>query len=122
MEMLLNTVRKVDYDQLKEYAQGDENSLKDNLAICFLNPNDFKKLGLTSSLNLKLSNENGEVIIKVKQDENVPSGTIMMPVSIWASQLTGVYDESLVFKNLEINAEPTRERVFNIAEVLESIR
>jgi hypothetical protein len=45
-----------------------------------------------------------------------------MPVSIWASQLTGVYDESLVFKNLEINAEPTRERILNIAEVLESIR
>lgn len=122
MEMLLNTVRKVDYDQLKEYALGDENSLKENLAICFINPNDFKKLGLTSSLNLKLSNMNGEVIIKVKQDENIPTGSTVMPVSIWASQLTGVYDESLVFKNLEVNAEPTRERVLNISEVLESIR
>jgi formylmethanofuran dehydrogenase subunit D len=122
MKLLLNTVRKVDYDQLKEYALGDENSLKENLAICIINPNDFKKLNLTSSLNLKLSNINGEVIIKVKQDEDVPQGIIIMPVSIWASQLTGVYDESLVFKNLEINAEPTRENVLSVKELLDSLK
>ena len=122
MEMLLNTLRKVDYDQLKEYALGDENSLKKNLAICILNPSDFKKLNLTSNLNLKLSNNNGEVIVKVKQDENIPSGIIVMPVSIWASQLTGVYDESLVFKNLDIAAEATRESVLSISELLESIK
>jgi formylmethanofuran dehydrogenase subunit D len=122
MEMLLNTVRKVDYDQLKEHALGDENSLKEKLAICIINPTDFKKLNLTPSLNLKLSNMDGEVIVKVKQDEDVPSGTLIMPVSIWASQLTGVYDETLVFKNIEINAEASQERILSISELLESLK
>ena len=90
MEMLANTVRMVDYDQLKEYSFGDENSLKENLAIGIINPEDFGKLSLTTSLNLKLSNEYGEVIIKVKQNKDVPIGTILMPVSIWANQITGI--------------------------------
>ena len=72
MEMILNTVRMVDYDQVREYAFGDDNSLKENLAICIINPDDFTKLNLTPSLNLKLSNNNGEVIIKVLQDDPLP--------------------------------------------------
>lgn len=122
MEMILNTVRMVDYDQAREYALGDDNSLRERLAICIINPNDFRKLSLTPSLNLKLSNDNGQVIIKVKQNEDIPQGTIIMPVSIWASQLTGVYDESVVFKNLKTTAEATQESVLTIKELLESLK
>ena len=122
MEMILNTVRMVDYDQVREFAFGDDNSLKENLAICIINPEDFKKLNLTPSLNLKLTNDNGEVIIKVKQDDNIPAGTILMPVSIWANQLTEISDDSLVFKNLKINAEATRESVLHIKSLLESLK
>ena len=122
MEMILNTVRMVDYDQVREYAHGDNHSLKDNLAIGILNPEDFNRLNLTSNLNLKLSNENGEVIIKVKQDKNIPIGTIVMPVSIWANQLTGINKETLVFKNLKTNAEATGENVLDIKDLLKAIK
>ena len=122
MEMILNTVRMVDYDQVREYAHGDNHSLKDNLAICILNPEDFNRLNLTPNLNLKLSNENGEVIIKVKQDKNIPIGTIVMPVSIWANQLTGINKETLVFKNLKTNAEATGENVLDIKDLLKAIK
>lgn len=122
MEMILNTVRMVDYDQVREYAFGDDNSLKENLAICIINPEDFNKLNLTPSLNLKLSNNNGEVIIKVKQDEKIPPGTIVMPVSIWANQLIGINNESIVYKNLKTNVEATRENVLDIRNLLESLK
>lgn len=122
MEMILNTVRMVDYDQVREYAFGDDNSLKENLAICIINPEDFNKLNLTPSLNLKLSNDNGEVIIKVKQDEKIPPGTIVMPVSIWANQLIGINNESIVYKNLKTNVEATRENVLDIRNLLESLK
>jgi formylmethanofuran dehydrogenase subunit D len=122
MEMIVNTVRMVDYDQVREYCFGDEQSLKEHLAIGLLNPEDFNKLNLTSNLNLKLSNENGEVIIKVKQDDNIPIGTIIMPVSIWANQLTGFKDEVLIFKNFKINAEATRETVSDMGNFLKAIK
>ncbi len=122
MEMILNTVRMVDYDQVREYAHGDDHSLKDSLAIGILNPEDFNRLNLTSNLNLKLSNENGEVIIKVKQDKNIPIGTIVMPVSIWANQLTGINNETIVLKNLKTNAEATGENVLDIKDLLKAIK
>jgi formylmethanofuran dehydrogenase subunit D len=122
MEMILNTVRMVDYDQVREYVFGDDNSLKENLAICTINPDDFTKLNLTPSLNLKLSNNNGEVIIKVLQDDDIPPGTILMPISIWANQLTGIQNKSIIYKNLRINAESTRESVLDIKDLLESLK
>jgi formylmethanofuran dehydrogenase subunit D len=121
MEMIVNTVRMVDYDQVREYSFGDDNSLKERLAIGILNPEDFNKLNLTSNLNLKLSNENGEVIVKVKQDDNIPLGTIIMPVSIWANQLTGINNDILILKNLKTNAEATRETVLNIKDLLKAL-
>jgi formylmethanofuran dehydrogenase subunit D len=121
MEMIVNTVRMVDYDQVREYAFGDNNSLKENLAIGILNPEDFNKLNLSPNLNLKLSNENGEVIVKVKQDENIPLGTIVMPVSIWANQLTGINNDILILKNLKTNAETTKEDVLDIKDLLKTI-
>ena len=69
MEMILNTVRMVDYDQAREHAIGDEKSLEQNLAIGILNPSDFKKLNLTRSLHINLSNKNGQVIVAISLQE-----------------------------------------------------
>ena len=63
--MIINTVRMVDYDQSKEYSLGDDSSLKENLAIGLLNPDDYDELKVTPNLNLKLANEHGQVIIKI---------------------------------------------------------
>lgn len=122
MEMIINTVRMVDFDQSKEYVLGDDKSLKTNLAIGFLNPEDFKKLSLTPHLNLKLLNENGEVIIKAKQNEDIPQGMILMPVSIWANMITGISNKQLIFKNIKVNAEATNENVLDIQSLLNIIK
>jgi len=122
MEMIVNTVRMVDYDQLREHSFGDDNSLKENLAIGMLNPEDYKKLNLTPSLNLKLANDYGQVIIKVKQEKDIPLGTILMPVSIWANQITGIINKQLIFKNLKVNAEATRDTVLDIKDLLNLIK
>jgi formylmethanofuran dehydrogenase subunit D len=122
MDLVLNTVRMVDYDKVKEYSCGDENSLKENLAIAILNPEDVKILNLTSSLNLRLSNEFGEVTVKVKENNNIPSGTILMPVSIWANLVTGTSNDQLVFKNIKVSAEATRNAVLDIKDLLNKIK
>ncbi|HEC37693.1 MAG TPA: hypothetical protein ENI29_05610, partial [bacterium] len=109
-------------DQLKEFSFGDDISLRESVALGLINPKDFENLKLNSSLNLKLSNQNGQVIIKVKQDENVPIGTLLMPVSIWANQITGISNNQLIFKNIGVNAEVTREAVLNLKDLLHIIK
>ena len=122
MEMILNTVRMVDHDQVREYAFGDEKSLMENLAIAILNPEDFKNLNLTPSLNLKLSSEYGEVIVKNKQDEDIPQGTIIMPVSIWANQLTGIKGKDLVYKNILVKVVPSRDPILTFQDLISLIK
>ena len=121
MDMLVNTVRMIDNDQAKEYSEGDNNTLTEKLAIGLINPEDFKNLNLTQSLNLKLISNFGSVIIKALQDKNVPLGTINMPVSIWANQITGIENNELLYKNIKVNVEDTRDSVLGLEELINSL-
>ena len=122
MEMLMNTIRMVNHDQRKEHAFGNNSSLKKNLAIGLINSTDFKKLNLSEDLNLKLTNSFGSVIIKVKQDNNIPLGIINVPVSIWANQITGIENDELIYKNIKVEVESTKDSVLGIEDLLKSIK
>lgn len=122
MDMLVNTVRMVDNDQAKEYSEGDNNTLTEKLAIGLINPEDFKNLNLTQSLNMKLISNFGSVIIKALQDKNVPLGTMNMPVSIWANQITGIENNELLYKNIKVNVEVTRDLVLGLKELINSLK
>ncbi len=122
MKLLLNTVRMVDYDQSREHAFEDISSLEENLALGLLNPGDFKNLNLTSNAHLNISNENGKVIVNVKEEENVPEGILLMPVSIWANQLTSIQNDEIIYKNIEINVESTNEPISAFKDLIQSIK
>jgi formylmethanofuran dehydrogenase subunit D len=122
MEMLLNTMRMVDHDQAREHALGDEKSLDEHLPIGIINPKDFEKLNLTPSLHLKISNKNGEIIVGIKKDENIPQGMILMPVSIWANQLTSFESNELIYKNITVNVEATRDPITSFNQIIDSLR
>ena len=122
MDFLLNTIRKIDNDQVKEYSFGNEQSLEENLAISFISPKDFDKLNLVPSLHLKISNKQRNIVVKFEKDDNVPEGTITMPVSIWSNQLTQILEDELVYKNIVVSVEATREPILKFEDVIQKIR
>ena len=121
MEFILNSIRRIDNDQVKEHAFGTEQSLEEKLAICFINPKDFEKLNLVSSLHLKISNKEKHVIVKVEKDDEVPEGTVLMPVSIWSNRLSVVQNNDLLYKNIVVNMEATREPIMNFKEIIQEL-
>jgi len=121
MEFILNSVRRIDNDQVKEHAFGTEQSLEERLAICFINPKDFERLNLVSSLHLKISNKEKHIIVKVEKDDDVPDGTVLMPVSIWSNQLTAVQNNELIYKNIVVNVEATREPITKFKEIIQEL-
>ena len=121
MEFILNSMRKIDNDQVKEHAFGTEESLEENLAVCFINPKDFEKLNLVSSLHLKISNKEKHVIVKVEKDDDVPEGVVVMPVSIWSNQLSVVQNGEILYKNIVVDMEATREPIMKFKEILQKI-
>jgi formylmethanofuran dehydrogenase subunit D len=122
MELKLNPVRMIDFDEAKEFALGDIDNIEDKMAIAFINPKDFEEMYLTPSLKLHISNENGEVTVKFEQDVNVPAGTILMPVSIWTNQLTRVKDDELLNKNILVEVEASRDQPTKLTEILKKIK
>ena len=121
MKFLLNTMRKIDNDQVKEHLFGTEKSLEENLAICFISPKDFEKLNLVSSLNLKISNNENSIIAKVETDDNIPEGMVVMPVSIWSNQLSVVQNNELLYKNIVVDMEATREPIMKFKDVIQNL-
>ena len=121
MEFILNSMRKIDNDQVKEHAFGTEESLEENLAVCFINPKDFEKLNLVSSLHLKISNKEKHVIVKVDKNDNIPEGVVVMPVSIWSNQLSVVQNGEILYKNIVVDMEATREPIMKFKEILQKI-
>ena len=121
MEFMLNSIRRIDNDQVKEHAFGTEQSLEENLAICFINPKDFEKLNLVSSLHLKISNKEKHVIVKVKKDDDVPEGMVLMPVSIWSNRLSVVQNGELLYKNIVVDVEATREPIMKFKEIIQEL-
>ncbi len=122
MKLRLNTSRKLDNDQAREQAFGDDTSLKENLAIAFFNPLDIKELNIKSDTNVLISNDNGSVVVKCKVDEKLPQGMVLMPVSIWANQITFVLNDDLIFKNIIVQIEPTEEKVLEYEDLLQKVK
>ena len=121
MEFILNSVRRIDNDQAKELAFGTKQSLEEKVAVGFINPKDFEKLNLVSSLHLKMSNKGKYVIVRVEKDENVPEGTIAMPVSIWSNQLSVVQNDELLYKNIVVNVEATRDPITKFEDIIQKL-
>jgi len=122
MEFTLNTIRKVDNDQAREFAFGDDKSLKEKLAIVILNPEDIKQLNVKPGSIVKIYNDTGFVNVKIIQDKKVPLKMAMMPVSIWSNQLTRVINNDLVYKNIEIKIEADDEPILDYKSILQKIK
>ncbi len=122
MEMILNTVRKIDHDQVKEFFFGDDRSLQENLAIGFLNPKDFSRLSLSSSSNIKVKSKFGFVILKPVEQDKVPQSTIYIPISIWVNQITGILNNEAIYKNIKVDVEKTEDPIKSIEEIMNDIK
>ena len=121
MEFILSSIRRIDNDQVKEHAFGTEQSLEEKLAVCFINPKDFEKLNLVSSLHLKISNKVMYVIVRVEMDDDIPEGTVLMPVSIWSNRLSVVHNNDLLYKNIVVDVEATREPIMKFKEIIQEL-
>ncbi len=122
MEMLLNIVRMIDYDQAFEFTESEIESIGEKLAISFINSKDFKEMYLVPSLNLHLSNKYGDIIVKFKQNENLPKGIILMPVSIWSNQLTYTINGDIIYKNIKIQVEGTRDQITKFDDIIKNLK
>ena len=122
MTFILNTVRRMENDQAKEFSLGNEETLLGKLAIAFMNPKDFKKINPSNKSNIEVSSKFGKTTVKVEMDDDVPEGTILMPISVWSNQITGIVNSELIYKNIEVNVEVTDAQVNDLNSIIQKIK
>ena len=85
IKVTLLTGRTIDQGTTKEHGKlSDE--YRESVAICEVDPDDLKKLGVKENSNVKISTEYGAVVVKAKESKRGPHPKIVyMPYGLWAN-------------------------------------
>jgi formylmethanofuran dehydrogenase subunit D len=90
-----------------------------------LNTSDTEKLELLEGHFVKVSNDNGSVILEWKKTDALDPGIAFIPYGPWANQLFGYETESTGmpwFKGIPAIIEESKEKMLTLQELVESLR
>ncbi|MEM2927417.1 MAG: molybdopterin dinucleotide binding domain-containing protein [Nitrososphaerota archaeon] len=123
IKVILITGRSLDQGTSKSIGKFSKEYME-KLAICELDPEDLKSLGIESGQNVKIKTKYGEVIVKAIESKQAPhKGIAFMPYSMWANLLLGSSTNSSgmpTFKGIEADIEIVKEgKIMDLNELLE---
>lgn len=123
LKVTLLTGRTLRQGQGKEHGKLSEFYQK-NVAICEMDPDDMKSLGIRENENVKVTTNCGSVVLKAVKSLRAPhSGAVFVPYGPWVSLLMdsetqGTGMPSLKGVEARVEAAP-KEPVLSLPELLE---
>ncbi len=88
LQVTLLTGRTIDQGTTKEHGKLSS-AYRENVAICEIDPEDMKGLGVEEDSNVRLSTQHGVVVVKAKESKRAPHlGIVYMPYGLWANVVT----------------------------------
>jgi len=122
LKVSLLTGRTVDQGKGKEYGKLSE-EYQQSVAICQIDPDDMKLLGIRENSNVKVITDFGSVVLKAVKSARAPHPkVIFIPYGPWASivmnpKTHGTGMPSLKGLTAEIEPSP-QERVLDLTNLL----
>jgi len=90
----------------KEYAE--------NVSVCYVDPNDLKKLGVKEETNIQVSTQHGSVVVKALKSQRGPHPSIIfIPYGPWANVLVNPETHSIgmpSLKGIPAEVEPAHDK------------
>jgi len=121
MNFILNTGRTIWQGQAIE-AGKDLEMYVNAAAICQMNKEQMKALGVEEGSNIQVTSEFGDVIVKVVMaKEELPEGMIYIPLGPWANRVIRPNTDSTAtpsFKNVPVDIIPTEELVLDMPTLM----
>src|SRR3972149_5164934 len=117
LNLVLITHRDI-FQGMVKYQEGEEYQRRS--ALVRVNPQDLKELGVAAGSNLRLTSPYGSVVAQARADQQCPQGYAYLPISPYASRLTGYDPEQRAlptFKGTPVQAEPSPEAVTPLEEL-----
>jgi formylmethanofuran dehydrogenase subunit D len=95
----------------------------ESAAVCYIDPNDLRKLGIKEESNILVSTEYGSVIVKAAKSLRGPhEGIVFIPYGPWANAVVSNETDSIGMPSLKgiparIEPAPT-ESILSLKELL----
>ncbi len=122
IQVTLLTGRTIDQGTSKEYGKLSA-KYKESVAICEIDPDDMKELAIKEDSNVRISTEQGSVIVTAKDSKRGPHPRVVyMPYGYWANLLIDSSTDGTgmpTFKGITAQVEPAPgSRVLDLRELL----
>jgi len=85
LKVTLLTGRTIEQGVGKEHGKASED-YQESVSVCFIDPEDLKKLGIKDRTNVQISTQYGAVILKATKSPRAPhQGVVFIPYGPWAN-------------------------------------
>jgi formylmethanofuran dehydrogenase subunit D len=122
LKVTLITGRTIEQGVGKEHGKSSKEYLE-SVSVCYIDPEDLKRLGIKEGENVLVSTRFGSVVVKaVKSIRNPHPGIIFIPYGPWANAVVDPETHSIgmpSFKGVHAEIEPAPDKpVLGLKELL----
>jgi formylmethanofuran dehydrogenase subunit D len=124
LKVTLITGRTIEQGVGKEHGKSSK-EYAESVSICFMDPEDMKKLGVKDGVNIQVSTAFGSVVVKAKKSLRAPHpGVIFIPYGPWANVIVDPETHGIgmpSFKGIPATVEPAPDKpVLGLEELLKT--
>ncbi|MEM2912100.1 MAG: molybdopterin dinucleotide binding domain-containing protein [Candidatus Bathyarchaeia archaeon] len=113
LKVTLVTGRTIEQGVGKEHGKSSEEYVE-SVSVCYMDPEDMKKLGIKDKTNVLVSTEFGSVVVKAVKSIRTPhAGIVFIPYGPWANVVINPETHSIgmpSFKGIPAEVEPAPDK------------
>jgi formylmethanofuran dehydrogenase subunit D len=122
LKVTLITGRTIEQGVGKEHGKASK-EYAESVSVCYLDPEDLKKLRIKENTNILVSTGYGEVIVKASKSLRAPHPSVVfIPYGPWANAIADPKTDSIgmpSFKGIPAEIEPAPDKpILSLEELL----
>lgn len=122
LKVTLLTGRTIEQGVSKECGKASEDYFE-AVAICCIDPEDMKRLGIKDNVNVRVSTDYGSVVVRATKSPRAPHpGVVFMPYGAWANAVVDPKTDGVgmpSYKGITAEIVPaTEQAVLSLSELL----
>ncbi|HJW98438.1 MAG TPA: molybdopterin dinucleotide binding domain-containing protein [Candidatus Bathyarchaeia archaeon] len=122
LSVTLLTGRTIDQGAGKEHGKSSDEYMK-NVAVCFVDSDDLKRLGIKYNANICVSTKHGSVVLRaLKSPRGSHPGVVFIPYGPWANIIVSPETDDIgmpSYKGISASIEPAPgKQVLGLRELL----
>ncbi|MBS7635915.1 molybdopterin dinucleotide-binding protein [Candidatus Bathyarchaeota archaeon] len=125
LKVTLLTGRTIEQGVGKEWGKSSKEYVE-SVSVCYMDPEDMKRLGVKDGTNIQVSTAFGSVVVKAVKSLRAPHpGVVFIPYGPWANVVVDPETHSIgmpSFKGIPATVEPAPDKpVLGLKELLKTV-